>query len=66
MKYYYYQDDMDIRFFGSKMYPIWMMLPHGIQNKEPFWTLCYADDPLSLEDERQTRELYQRMFQYYK
>lgn len=62
----YYQDDMDIRFFGSKMYSIWKVLPSEIQNKEPFWTLCYADDPLSWGDERQTRELYQKMFQYYK
>ncbi|AKA68756.1 hypothetical protein [Clostridium scatologenes] len=62
----YYQDDMDIRFFGSKMYSIWRALPSEIENKEPFWTLCYADDPLSWGDERQTRELYQKMFQYYK
>lgn len=62
----YYQDDMDIQFFGSKMYSIWRVLPSEIQNKEPFWTLCYADDPLSWGDEWQTRELYQKMFQYYK
>ncbi len=62
----YYQDDMDIRFFGSKMYSIWRVLPSDIENKEPFWTLCYADDPLSWGDERQTKELYQKMFQYYK
>jgi hypothetical protein len=62
----YYQDGMDIRFFGSKMYSIWRVLPSEIENKEPFWTLCYADDPLSWGDERQTRELYQKMFQYYK
>ncbi|OOM68036.1 hypothetical protein [Clostridium sp. BL-8] len=62
----YYQDDMDIHFFGSKMYSIWRVLPSEIENKEPFWTLCYADDPLSCGDERQTRELYQKMFQYYK
>ena len=62
----YYQDDMDIRFFGSKMYSIWGVLPSEIESKEPFWTLCYADDPLSWGDEGQTRELYQKMFQYYK
>jgi hypothetical protein len=62
----YYQDDMDIRFFGSKMYLIWRVLPSEIENKEPFWTLCYADDPLSWGDEMQTRELYQKMFHYYK
>lgn len=62
----YYQDDMDIQHFGSKMYLIWRVLPSEIENKEPFWTLCYADDPLSWGDEKQTRELYQKMFQYYK
>ncbi|MGH4124225.1 MAG: hypothetical protein ACREV6_14965 [Clostridium sp.] len=62
----YYQDDMDIRFFGSKMYSIWRVLPSDIEHKEPFWTLCYADDPLSWGDELQTEELYQKMFQYYK
>lgn len=62
----YYQDDMDIRFFSSKMYSIWRALPSEIQNEEPFWTLCYADDPLSWGDERQTRGRYQKIFQYYK
>jgi hypothetical protein len=62
----YYQDDMDIWVFGSKMYSIWRVLPSEIESKEPFWTLCYADDPLSWGDEGQTRELYQKMFQYYK
>ena len=62
----YYQDDMDIWLFGLKMYSIWKVLPSEIQSKEPFWTLCYADDPLSWGDERQTRELYQNMFHYYK
>lgn len=62
----YYQDNIDIQFFGSKMYSIWKVLPSEIENKEPFWTLCYADDPLSWGDEMQTREFYQKMFQYYK
>lgn len=62
----YYKDDMDIQSFGSKMYSIWRVLPAEIEDKEPFWTLCYADDPLSWGDEGQTRELYQKMFQYYK
>ena len=62
----YYQDDMDIKYFGSKMYLVWSELPSEIQNKEPFRILCYADDPLSWEDENQSREIYQRMFYYYK
>ena len=62
----YEQDDMDIQFFGAIMYSIWRMLPSEIENKEPFWTMCHGDEPLSWGDERQTRELYQKMFQYYK
>lgn len=62
----YCQDNMDIRFYGSKMYSIWRVLPSEIQNKEQFWTLSYADDPLSWGDENQTRELYKKMFLYYK
>ncbi|WP_143317738.1 hypothetical protein [Clostridium sp. HBUAS56017] len=62
----YYKDAMDIRIFGSKMYSLWRVLPSDIANKEPFWTMSYADDPLLYGDERQTRELYQKMFQYYK
>ena len=62
----YYKDNMDIRFFGSKMYSIWGVLPSEIQSKEPFLPLCYADDSLSWGDEMRTRELYQKMFQYYK
>ncbi|WP_315110071.1 hypothetical protein [Clostridium intestinale] len=62
----YYKDDMDIELFVSKMYSIWRVLPSEIQSKEPFWTLCYADEPLSWGDESQTRELYQKMFKYYK
>lgn len=62
----YYQNHMNIQYFGSKMYSIWSVLPSEIKNQEPFWTLCYADDPLSWGDEKQTRELYQKMFQYYK
>ena len=61
----YYRNDMDIRCFSSKAYSIWRLLPSNIQNKEPFWTLNYADDPLSWGDEQQTRELYQKAFQYY-
>lgn len=62
----YYQDDIDIQSFASKMYSIWNVLPSSIKNKEPFWAMCYGDDPLYWGDERQTRELYQKMFQYYK
>lgn len=33
---------------------------------EPFHTLSYADDPLSWNDEKQTRKLYEELFEFYK
>lgn len=56
----------DIKCFASRMYSLWESLPGHIQNIEPFWTLCYADDPLSWGDEKQTRNIYERMLSYYK
>lgn len=61
----YDQENIEIQFFSSKMYSIWEMLPYEMQNEEPFLTLCHADDSMSWGDEGQTRELYQKMFQYY-
>ncbi len=57
--------EMDINIFGAKAYSVWNLLPKSIEHIEPFWTLCYADDPLSWGDEKQTRELYEKMFNYY-
>ncbi len=31
-----------------------------------FWTLSYADDPLSWGDEKQTSYTYERMLSYYR
>lgn len=59
-------EEMDIKNFAKIAYLIWGLLPNCIEQVEPFWTLCYADDPLSWGDERQTRELYENMLNYYK
>ena len=48
------------------MYSLWESLPGNIQNIEPFFTLSYADDPLSWGDEEQTRNIYEYMLNYYK
>ncbi len=56
----------DIKCFASRMYSLWKGLPKNLRNIEPFWTLCYADDPLSWGDEKQTRNLYVHMMSYYK
>ena len=54
-----------LQYFAKKMYSLWQNLPDNISCEEPFWTLCYADDPLSWGDERQCRELYEAMLNYY-
>lgn len=60
-----YENCLDIKYFASKMYSLWESLPGNIQNIEPFWALCYADDPLSWGDEKQTRDIYEHMLRYY-
>lgn len=61
----YYENCSDIRMFADKMYSLWESLPGNIQEKQPFFTLCYADDPLSWGDEEQTRNIYENMLNYY-
>jgi len=61
----YSQNKIDIQTFGEKAYAMWKQFPRSIHQTEPFWTLCYADDPLSWGDEKQTRELYEKAFRYY-
>lgn len=61
----YYNNCSDINIFAKKMYSIWINIPNSIQNKEPFWTLSYADDPLAYGDEEQARFLCEKMLNYY-
>ncbi|MBQ4523134.1 MAG: hypothetical protein IJA10_09315 [Lachnospiraceae bacterium] len=56
---------MDIRRFGNAMYSLWEKLPGNLQDMQPFLILCYADDPLSWGDEKQSREIYEEMLEYY-
>ena len=51
--------------FGKRCYRLWNDLPPAIGQTEPFFTLCYADDCLSWNDEVQTRMLYEKAFAYY-
>ena len=60
-----YKNCPDIKYFAGWMYSLWESLPGNIQDIEPFWTLSYADDPLSWGDEEQTRNIYQNMLHYY-
>ena len=59
-----YENCSDIKSFAGRMYALWESLPGNIQNTEPFWTLSYADDPLSWGDEEQARSIYEHMFDY--
>ncbi len=61
-----YLNFSDIKCFASRTYSLWKNLPGNVQNIEPFWTLCYADDPISWGDEEQTRNIYEHMLSYYK
>lgn len=61
----YYKEQPDINLFAQHVYNLWESLPGHIQDREPFWTLSYADDPLSWGDEEQTRKIYEDMMRYY-
>lgn len=65
LKEVFWREDLDLRWFGERMYVLWESLPPWLQDIQPFWTLCYADDPLSWGDEAQSRELYREMLEYY-
>lgn len=62
----YYINCSNIEEFASHMYSLWKILPGNMQDKEPFHILSYADEPLSWGDEKQSREIYEDMFKYYK
>lgn len=61
----YCSNGVDIEEFGKRCYLLWDDLPSSINKTEPFWTLSYADDPLSWGDEAQTRSLYEKAFAFY-
>lgn len=60
----YNQNRLDMKGFSEKTYRIWRLLPQNLQHDEPFWSLGYADEPLSWGDEKQTRKIYQHAFQF--
>lgn len=61
----YYKECLDIKSFSERMYFLWENLPFYIQDKQPFYILSYADDPLSWGDEEQARNIYESMLNYY-
>ncbi|MCL2387608.1 MAG: hypothetical protein FWC89_08700 [Defluviitaleaceae bacterium] len=62
-----YHSGMDIHTFGAKVHRLWQTFPFINEREydEPFFALCYADDPLSWGDEAQSREMYEEMFRFY-
>ncbi len=57
---------MNIKLFSSLMYVLWEELAGNLQDMEPFSTLRFADEPLfSYNNEKFTRELYEKMISYY-
>lgn len=56
---------LELMEFSKYTYSLWSKLPEAIQHTQPFWTLCYADEPLSWGDEKQSRELYEGALNFY-
>ncbi|MEE0266291.1 MAG: hypothetical protein UD936_11770 [Acutalibacteraceae bacterium] len=63
LKPFYHNTDLIL--FAKKGYSLWEMLPDVIWEEEPFFSLSYADEPLSYGDEAQAYELYEAMLNYY-
>lgn len=61
----YFQENVDIHTFNSKLLEIWGGLPKKLMQIEPFWTMSYAGEPLLWGDIKQTRKLYNNMFDFY-
>lgn len=61
----YHEYGSNIENYTSAIYTLWGTLPLSIRSNEPFHTMCYAGDPLSWGDEKQSRELCEEMLHYY-
>ena len=66
LKTVYFSNAFIIAEFGKRCYQLWQQLPREMHTKEPFHTLSYANEPLSWNDEEQTRKLYEDLFDFYK
>lgn len=51
--------------FAQSAYSVWRLLPYEISKENPFFYLCYADDPLGFGDEKGSREIYEEAFNFY-
>lgn len=55
----------EIKIKSDNRPPIFIFHKPQRYSSDPFFTMCYADDPLSWGDKDQTRELYEQMFRFY-
>lgn len=60
-----YYRSMELREFAPMAYELWRSLPSEVEHEQPFFTMNYADDPISYGDEEQSRVLYEDIFGYY-
>ena len=65
LKTIYFSNIFPIENFAKMCYSLWHHLPSELKTIEPFHTLSYADDPLSWDDEAQTRKIYEELFEFY-
>lgn len=61
----YLLHDLSLELFSSKLLNIWGNLSMDISTKQPFWSMSYIGEPLTWGDVKQTRELCEKMFDYY-
>jgi len=61
----YISYDTDIKLFEKKMLEVWGKIPKELLQKEPFWAMSYAGEPLTWGDIKQTREIYEKMLNFY-
>ncbi len=62
----YKSNTFGIEEFGNRCYSLWRFLPSHIQEKEPFWTLSYANECLCWNDQEQMRKLYENAVSFYR
>lgn len=66
LKTIYQTNAFSIVAFSTKCNELWNLLPDDLKHTEPFYTLCYANDPLlDWDDEAQTRHLLEKFFDFY-
>ncbi len=65
LKAIYKSNIFGINEFATKCHTLWVQLANNISYEEPFYILSYADDPLSWNDEAQTRKIYEELFEFY-